>query len=159
MANFKNDSRLLGIEVINEPAADVKPFAHDMLAVAVANKGSVPITVGTLDDQFLEYVADGVDVLQFHNNFPPTLAISDSIIQARLTSGGSVGRPVWMTEWQRTRPSGANWDGHSAVPAAERYTDLASMATQVMSYRSRMGAFFWSLMIKPAYLEGQRNAG
>jgi hypothetical protein len=33
------------------------------------------------------------------------------------------------------------------------------MAQQVMSFRSRMGAFFWSLMIKPAYLEGQRNGG
>ncbi len=158
MDNFKNDQRLLGIEVINEPSADTKPFAHAVLAVAVSNKGTVPLTIGTIPEQVLEYVPDGVDVLQLHNNFPAELTESEKIIRENLQKASSVKLPLWMTEWQRTRPSGGYWDGTS-VPEAERFTDLKSLAGQVKSYRTQMGAFFWSLMIKPAYLPGQRKAG
>jgi hypothetical protein len=159
MDHFKNDSRLLGIEVLNEPAAADIPFAHAMVQTAVANRGSIPLSVGTLPEQVLEYVADGVDVIQFHNNFPASLAASKTLIDTRLAQAQSVNKPLWMTEWQRTRPGGANWSGNANVPAAERYTDLASMASQVKEYRAQVGAFFWSLMVKPAYLAGQRNGG
>ncbi|MBN1410267.1 MAG: cellulase family glycosylhydrolase [Spirochaetales bacterium] len=159
MNRFKNDSRLLGIEIMNEPNADDKAFAHDMVRIAVSLKGTVPLSVGTLPGQYLEYVSDGVDVLQFHHNFPTTLEGSANTIQNRIDAANNAGLPVWMTEWQRIRPSGANWSGDTAVPEAERFTDLASMAGQVKSYQYQVGAFFWSLMVKPAYLSGQRNAG
>ncbi|MBN1411022.1 MAG: discoidin domain-containing protein [Spirochaetales bacterium] len=159
MNRFRDDNRLISIEIMNEPNADDKAFAHDMTRTAVSLKGAIPISVGTLPGQFLEYVSDGVDVLQFHNNFPTSLTNSANIIQDFINKANNAGKPVWMTEWQRLRPSGANWDGSVAVPEAERFTDLASMANQVKSYQNQMGAFFWSLMVKPAYLEGQRNAG
>ena len=71
---FKNDNRLIGIELLNEPSANEMSFARDIVRTAVSNKGSIPITVGTLDSQFLSYVSDGVDILQFHNNFPANLS-------------------------------------------------------------------------------------
>ena len=63
---------------------------------------------------------------------------------------------MWITEWQRIREKGPGWDVATIDP---EYTlpKLASLADAV--YESGLGNFFWSLMVKPAYLTAQRPNG
>ncbi|VUD61881.1 hypothetical protein TDB9533_02916 [Thalassocella blandensis] len=162
MNRFKNDNRLIGIEVLNEPQNYDIPFAREMVRIAANNKGSVPLSVGTLPQHTLEFVDEGVDVIQIHDNFPKGINGSIGYLENKLNQARSVNMPLWITEWQRTRPNGPNWNGATNVPADERYTDLASMAGMIKDFSQRPGvggAFFWSLMVKPAYLAGQRKAG
>lgn len=53
-------------------------------------------------------------------------------------------------------PGGSGWGGRG-IAAGERTTDYASLAPTVYSYP--IGSFFWSLMVKPAYLRAQRLNG
>ncbi len=62
---------------------------------------------------------------------------------------------MWISEWQRIRDR-SGWRGE-AMPEDQLGPDLASFADLVAE--SGIGSFFWSLMIKPAYLSGQRAAG
>jgi hypothetical protein len=67
-----------------------------------------------------------------------------------------LGRPVWITEWQRLRPAGNGWNQHK-LPQNELFPDFASLAPHVR--KAEIGNYFWSLMVKPAYLTPQRNIG
>lgn len=158
MGRYGNDGRLPAIEVMNEP--DPLPsriFAREMFRVADANRGSVPLTIGASKLMGNMYFMDlGLDILQFHNNFPRSEQGSRETIKQALDASVALGRPVWLTEWQRTRSGGSGW-GNAPVAAEEAGPDLVSMAPFVLDQIE--GTFFWSLMVKAAYLPGQRPKG
>ncbi len=118
----------------------------------------MPLTLGGADlGQSQAFIDVGIDILQTHQNFPPSLhaarrAIENQIIHAQKI----LKRPVWLTEWQRLRPGGQGW-GKKPLRHGEWKPDYASMAPTVRSYS--IGNFFWSLMLKPAWLLAQRNKG
>ncbi len=159
MDRFRNDPRLAAIEVQNEPhTLGRELFARAMIEQAAAHQGSVPLTLGgyTLM-QTLMFLNAGLGVLQTHMNFPPSAAFARHYIRTQVTDAEKVvGRPVWLTEWQRIRPSGTGW-GSKPLVASEWEPDYASLAPIVRSYG--IGNFFWSLMLKPAYLLAQREKG
>lgn len=162
MKKYGNDDRLIAIEVMNEPRApgghDVasRDFAESMLATAKALHGSVPLTMGT---QSIKDVADyiqNIDLIEFHDNYPPNLQQIKGVIDNAIAEGKRIGKPVWLTEWQRVR-TGASGFGKEPIKPKERGTDYASLAPTVDGYP--IGTFFWSLMVKRAYLPGQRHKG
>lgn len=162
MKHFGNDDRLLAIEVMNEPSevgenAPTVPFAKSMFASAKSLQGSVPLTVGTDKIEVAkDFVPLGLDVIQFHDNFPLTANELRGRIEQAMTFGKSVGLPVWLTEWQRIRPGGSGW-GQERVNRADSGIDYASLASVVREYP--VANFFWSLMVKRAYLKVQRFKG
>ena len=163
MQNYKNDPRLIAIEIMNEPnpgrggKANTVPFAQSMLQTAKSMQGSVPLTMGTdhldIAQQFVPY---GLDIIEIHNNFPKSTQQLEQQIEEALAFGKEHNLPVWLTEWQRIRPSGSGW-GNQKLTKEELDIDYASMAATVHKYP--IGNFFWSLMVKPAYLVPQRRKG
>jgi hypothetical protein len=159
MDRFRSDPRLLAIEVVNDSGRGVRPFARAMLDVARQQRGTIALAMGAPSDSLTEYASDGVGVLQLRNAFPADVTALQAAIEGAQAQAQAVGLPLWISEWQRIRPSGPNWSGEVALPAAERYPDLAPMALQIKRYEPALGSFFWSLMVKPGFVEGQRNAG
>jgi hypothetical protein len=102
------------------------------------------------------FVPLGLDVIQFHMNFPASKEDLVQMMQAALDYGKKTGLPVWLTEWQRLRTSGSGF-GKEKIAASERGTDYASVASTIHEYP--VGNFFWCLMVKRAYLRGQRLNG
>ncbi len=162
MKRYRNDDRLLAIEVMNEPneagenAATV-PFAKSMFVTAKSLQGSVPLTVGTnVIEVAKDFVPLGLDVIEFHDNFPQTVEEFRGRIRQAMAFGKSVALPVWLTEWQRVRPGGSGW-GQEKVKRTDSGIDYASLAPVVRQYP--VAGFFWSLMVKRAYLKVQRFKG
>jgi hypothetical protein len=163
MKQYGNDDRLLAIEVMNEPTIGrngkpgTAPFAMSMFKTAKSLQGTVPLTVGSARVNLArKFIPLGLDIINFHDNYPvSTQALADAIRNA-LAAGQKTGLPVWLTEWQRVRQGGSGWGGQR-ITQQERLTDYASLAPTVHSYP--IGSFFWSLMIKPAYLPAQRKNG
>lgn len=159
MDRYREDQRVLAIEIQNEPHTVAREiFARAMVAQAAKHRGRVPLTLGgTKLRQSLFFVNVGLDVLESHENFPPSAAFVRNFIQEEIVNPAKVlGRPVWLTEWQRIRPSGTGW-GKEPLRGDEWAPDYASMAPIV---RSRgIGNFFWSLMLMPAYLLAHREKG
>jgi Cellulase (glycosyl hydrolase family 5) len=163
MKRYGNDDRILAIEVMNEPndggngRPGTVPFAQSMFQTAKSLQGTVPLTLGSARVKVAkEFIPLGLDIINFHDNFPEsTQALANSIKEA-MAVGKRAGLPVWLTEWQRVRTGGSGW-GPQGVTAEERVTDYASLAPTVYSYP--IGSFFWSLMVKPAYLRAQRLKG
>ena len=163
MKRYGNDNRLLAIEVMNEPnmgrngKPGTVPFAMSMFKTAKSLQGTVPLTLGSARVSLAEkFIPLGLNIINFHDNFPASAqALADAIKHA-LAVGQKAGLPVWLTEWQRVRTGGSGWGGRPIAPQ-ERLTDYASLAPTVHSYP--IGSFFWSLMIKPAYLQAQRKNG
>ena len=163
MTNYRNDNRLLAIEVMNEPDENAgrtqptMPFAKSMFETAKTMQGRVALTVGSdRIERAEEFIPLGLDVLEFHANFPQTQRQFEAAIQHALAVGRKNHLPVWLTEWQRLRPTGSGW-GKQKVPLDETLPDYASLAPIVRQYP--IGSFFWSLMIKRAYLPPQRDKG
>ena len=164
MDHYRNDRRLLAIEVMNEPdmratkkEPSTIPFAKSMFTTAKAMQGSVPLTVGTARaGSAEEFIPMGLDIIQFHDNFPQSLDAFESKIEKAIALGQKHGLPVWVTEWQRLRPGGSGW-GKAPLTQAETYPDFASLAATVQKYP--VGNFFWSVMLKRAYLLPQREKG
>ena len=164
LESYRDDQRLLAIEVMNEPqfAADDEPpsvpFAKSMFVTAKAMQGTVPLTIGIDDHEELadEFVPLGLDVIQFHDNFPASGDALEKHIRAALALGAKHNLPVWLGEWQRARPSGSGW-GNEKLTVEEKRPNYASLASAVQKYP--VGSFFWSLMIKRAYLPPQREKG
>ena len=162
MEHYRNDKRLLAIELMNEPSAGKKktgtlPFAKSMFDTAKSLRGVVPLTVGTARVETAEEcIPLGLDIIQIHDNFPK----SAKALEERITEALPVGRknnlPVWLTEWQRVRPSGSGWNKQK-LASKEKGIDYASLASTVQKYP--IGNFFWSLMVKKAYLPPQRLNG
>lgn len=162
MKRYGNDDRLLAIEVMNEPneagkQAATVPFAKSMFVAAKALQGTVPLTVGTnLIEIAADFVPLGLDVIEFHDNYPQSVKEFRGRIDQAMAYGKSVGLPVWLTEWQRVRPGGSGW-GQAKVASSDAGIDYASLAPAVRDYP--IGNFFWSLMVKRAYLKVQRFKG
>lgn len=162
MKRYGNDDRLIAIEIMNEPR---RPGGHDpasaafaksMLATAKTLHGSVPLTMGTQAIRETDDYIPGIDIIEFHDNFPQNLEAIRGVIDGAIAAGKRTGMPVWLTEWQRVRPGGSGF-GNERVAPGERGTDYASLASTVNGYP--IGTFFWSLMVKRAYLPGQRFKG
>lgn len=163
MKRYRNDDRLLAIEVMNEPAKGENgapgtvPFAKSMFTTAKSLEGTVPLTIGSARVHLAqEFIPLGLDVINFHDNFPPDTGQLAKSIQQALAVGQETKLPVWLTEWQRVRAGGSGW-GNQDVSRGERDTDYASLTSTVYSYP--VGSFFWSLMVKAAYLPAQRKYG
>ena len=157
-ARYADDPRLLAIEVMNEPhhQRGNLPFAKHLVRYAAQLKRTVPITLGCINIEDNLCFADEIDIFQFHDNFPATIAqLQDKLNTAKAIQEIS-GKPCWITEWQRLRPTGPGW--HMAdIPEEDKTPCLASMSDTI--YKSGLGNFFWSLMVKPAYLKAQRING
>ncbi len=159
MHHFGNDRRLLAIEVDNEPWAPWRMiFAREVMRVARRANGVVPLTVGgNRTAQSMYFLNDGIDILQTHCNFPLTAAAVRNRIHGEITIPQMVlDMPIWMTEWQRLRPHGSGWGGGHLQGNAWQ-PDYRSMAPLV--HHAEIGNFFWSLMLKPAWLLVQRHEG
>ncbi|MBW4329935.1 cellulase family glycosylhydrolase [Stakelama sp. CBK3Z-3] len=162
MKRYGDDDRLLAIEVMNEPQyrgqkVATLPFAMDMFRTAKAVQGTVPLTIGTNTlDVAEKFVPLGLDILQFHNNFPQDDASFRSNVAAAMALGKRAGIPVWLTEWQRIRSGGSGW-ADEPVTSGDAGISYGPLAHDVRQYH--IGNFFWSLMVKRAYLKVQRFKG
>jgi hypothetical protein len=161
MDRFRSDERLLAIELMNEPhfKKDSMEFAVDMLRTAVQNRGGLPLTMGSLGRSVyhnLPFALEGADVFQYHLNFPRTIEEFEKELQNAKLMETITGRPVWITEWQRIRAGGSGWVGEG-VSGSDWEPALSTLAPLVSEYG--VGSFFWSLMVKPAYLPAQRPKG
>lgn len=160
MERCADDQRLLAIEVMNEP-----PLKNGRLAMsrylfkaAKHRQKSIPLTVGSLPgmQNWGNFMDLDIDILQYHNNYPTHLPAFVNELQMAKEAAAVLQRPLWITEWQRLRPGGSGWDEHTLAKEA-LYPDFKSLATPVRA--SGIGNYFWSLMVKPAYLLPQRNVG
>lgn len=159
MQHFGNDRRLLAIEVHNEPHPFMREiFARAMIEQAARQKGSVPLTVGGMNlRQSLLFLDAGIDILETHKNFPPSAKFArEFILQEIINPQKLLKKPVWLTEWQRIRHGSSGW-GSERLAGKEWEPNYASMAPIVRSFP--IGNFFWSLMLKPAWLLPQRKKG
>lgn len=173
MRRYANDKRILAIEPFNEPEnlgiyeknqdrerffrlrSNCMKFNREIVAVANEMRGEIALTVGCGPIALNGVYEDlGTDVWQFHHNFAKSEDdLQSSLDEARLLQE-VMGKPVWISEWQRIR-SQTGWQGEE-IPTELLMPNLASSAPLIMA--SGIGSFFWSLMIKPAYLAGQRKA-
>lgn len=155
---YGSDQRLLAIEVMNEPheSSGNIAFAQHMVRMARTYQGTVPLTIGSIRMLHNLYYGDDLDIYQFHDNFPSTLEAFHQLLQEMQVIQQATGKPCWLTEWQRLRVKGPGWDVQHIDPE-ETVPALATLAPEV--YGSGLGNFFWSLMVKPAYLTAQRPNG
>ena len=160
MDRFGSDERLVAIEVMNEPhfTKNTMTFATDMLRSAVQSRGRVPISMGSLGRSVyhnLPFALGGIEIFQYHLNFPASYEeFEKEIVHAKLMED-ILGYTVWITEWQRIRTGGNGWQ--SALSGRDWEPAYATLASAI--HKHRIGSFFWSLMVKPAYLPAQRPKG
>ncbi|WP_132058746.1 twin-arginine translocation signal domain-containing protein [Halorussus amylolyticus] len=156
MDRWRDDDRLLAVESMNEPGwlPDTKSFAGDMFETMAEERGSVPLTVGSTSlANNAEYVDLGCDIFQFHYNFPNDTDIYRDLFADAKQLGDDLDVPVWLTEWQRVANYG--WGGSDTVEQWQ--PDYASLAPTI--HEHGVGNFFWSLMVKPAYVRYMRKRG
>lgn len=153
----RNDGRILAFEVTNEPKSnDDHLFAIALLKRAKSACSDIPITLGgqTLFDNIL--YRDYIDIYQTHEN----ILLSPFQLKGVLERGRMVQeiecKPVWVTEWQQIRRSGVGFSGEP-VAKDELRPNHKSMAKYFREYG--IGNFVWNLMLRPAYLTGQRSVG
>ncbi|MCK9478194.1 MAG: cellulase family glycosylhydrolase [Firmicutes bacterium] len=161
MGLYKNDQRLLAIELTNEPSPNRSmqfEFAKAILLHAAGQKGSVPLTLGSAKMIFnVPFVGDMLDILQYHKNF----ALTEEEFKDGLRLGElyqkMLKKPVWLTEWQRLRSSSIGWDDNTVVDDNDLMPNHGSMAGLIKKHN--VCGFMWSLMLRPAYLLKQREHG
>lgn len=157
MENYRNDDRFLAIEVMNEPNGREVPFAKSMFKTAKSMEGTVPLTIGSDSLRHArQYIPLGLDLMEFHDNFPSTQSGFEASIMHAIEVGRANHMSVWLTEWQRLRPDGNGW-GKTRISGTETMPDYASLAPIVHKYP--IANFFWSLMVRRAYLPPQRRQG
>ena len=143
MQRWSHEHRVLALEVVNEPRTTNEfRFARQMFLRASRHRKSLPLTVGTRQLEDSRLFGDlGVDLLQIHENFHR----SETDLRQRLDLAAQtqeiLNRPVLLSEWQKLK---GDWQ-----PA------YASVAPLVQSYR--IGNFFRSLMVRPAYVLDERK--
>jgi hypothetical protein len=160
MNNYKDDERLLAIEVMNEPHKEYPEFARSMFKHAETLRGTRPLTIGTtgINNHKTIYSDLNLDIVQTHQNFPESTEILRQRIEEAVAFGKEINKPVWVSEWQRVRPGGSGFaKKKGGLAESEKYSDYDSIASVVQDYE--VGTFFWSLMVKPAWLQGQRANG
>lgn len=143
--------RIAALEVMNEPCgwAPREAFCRAMLRTARRTDASVPLTVGCKTVEHNRQFTDPrLDVYQFHLNDPADEAEMESAMARGERIAERDGRPVWLTEWQRT----------TVEPPLLKYPNYASLAPTVRA-GPIAGDFFWQLMLKPAYVEVSRDIG
>jgi len=148
---YGDDDRVLALELMNEPGGWSRrvAFARAMLRTADRHRGDVPLTMGCKSlANNRAYDDPELDVYQFHDNLPATATDVATTLERAATVAADAGRPVWLTEWQRTLVD----------PPDTRRPDYASLAETIRA-SDVDGEFFWSLMVKPAYLPAARRAG
>ncbi len=170
---YAEDDRLLATEIMNEPGK-VQPrrdFVLDALRAVRQQTPDALLTMGTKDVRFAKFYDDsdaldglrGLDAYQFHMNLPknPTAArryaetqraLADEIGGTGDTGDTESRKPLWCTEWQRTLEE----------PPSRFAPNLASLAPTMNDLREEGtidGDFFWSLMLRPAYLRNPRQKG
>lgn len=157
-SRYKDDSRLLAIEIMNEPHRERGnlPFAKHMTQYANRVRGTVPLTIGCIQIEENLCFADEIDIYQFHHNFPSSAEELFQFLNRAKTIQKIAQKPCWITEWQRIRTAGPGWE-RAQIPDADKTPLLSSMAAMI--HESGLGNFFWSLMVKPAYLSAQRPNG
>ena len=157
LGKYRNDRRVLATEVTNEPKSD----ADQIFAIALLKRckeigGTVPVTLGgqELADNIL--YRDYIDVYQTHEN----IVLSEFALRSHLERMQMLEhidkKPVWITEWQRMRKSGVGFNSEYVAKEELRPAHV-TMAGLYREYG--IGNFVWSLMLKPAYLTGQRKVG
>ncbi len=152
MERYRDDDRLLGIEVMNEPGWESSKyeFAAEMFERVAAKRGSVPLTVGATSlVNNADYIDWGSDILQFHYNFASNPGMFRTMLERVSYMHDAVESPIWLTEWQRARAS--------PKKPSEQTPKYASLAPLIHEFG--YGNFFWSLMVKPAWVEPQRSYG
>ncbi|ODR80110.1 glycoside hydrolase [Haladaptatus sp. W1] len=157
MREYRDDERLLAIELTNEPGWNHKDirFFKQIVNTMTHYRGEIPLSVGSTslanNAQYLDW---GMDILQFHYNFARSPALYNRVLRQANNLQEKLGKPVWLSEWQRIRPGKsffADVDGNAAVP------DYSSLAPTIRT--SGIGNFFWSLMLKPAFSLYMRRNG
>ncbi|TNF46083.1 MAG: hypothetical protein EP310_00765, partial [Bacteroidetes bacterium] len=153
MEQFANDKRLLAIEIMNEPIYlnNRMAMSRFLFKVAQEKKGFIPLTIGSFHgmQNWGNFMDLGIDILQFHNNFPSNLTEFNNELEMAKQVAEVLGRPMWITEWQRLRVS--NFEGNKEnISPDELFPNLVSLAGTVRD--AEIGNYFWSLMLKPAYL-------
>ncbi|WP_199174696.1 glycoside hydrolase 5 family protein [Halegenticoccus soli] len=167
MDRYRDDDRLLAIELTNEPGwsrAEVR-FSREMAGALADRRGDVPLTVGSTSlANNAEYLGWGMDIVQFHYNFPRTRGIYRRVLRQANHVAAELGKPVWLSEWQRAREPESGALGVPVLEAtgsdthdARRTPDYASLAPLVRD--AGVGNFFWSLMLKPAFTLAVRKRG
>ncbi|WP_158057812.1 cellulase family glycosylhydrolase [Halorussus halophilus] len=154
---YGDDDRLLAIEVMNEPGwlPFKEEFAKSMFFTLRTARPSVPLTVGSTSlANNVEYTDWGSDVLQFHYNFASSRETYRRLLRDANHLADSMDCPIWLTEWQRCR-SGQGFEAE--VVGDEWQPNYASLAPEIR--KAGVGNFFWSLMVKPAYVHAQRDQG
>lgn len=157
MDRYRDDTRLLAIEVMNEPGwrNDVKRFAKDMFQVLLQNRGMIPLTVGATSlINSVDYIDWGSDILQFHYNYPSSKKIFRDLLQDYHELRSKIDKPIWLTEWQKVASFG--WS-NSTKNVDDWYPNYASLAPLLREYN--VDNFFWSLMVQPAYTVPMRQKG
>ncbi|WP_435179923.1 glycoside hydrolase [Halorussus sp. AFM4] len=157
MEHFKDDDRLLAIEVMNEPGwrSYVQEFAHGMYEIADERQGEVRLTVGSTSmANNADYLDWGVDALQFHYNFAESPEVYADMLRSNRDVAEDLDVPVWLSEWQRVR----NSTGFATEPPDDqKYSNYSSLAPLI--HEAGFGNFFWSLMVQPAFVPAQRRHG
>lgn len=158
MEKYRDDQRLLAIEIMNEPHKETGNVEFARYIAEYVNKirGSVPLTIGCIMPVHNLYFADIIDIYQFHDNFPTSLEAFKGVVTEAKHIQSVTGKPFWITEWQRLREKGAGW-GQADIPEEYKLPKLSSLADIINE--AGIGNFFWSLMVKPAYLPEQRING
>ncbi|WP_440007378.1 cellulase family glycosylhydrolase [Halomicrococcus sp. SG-WS-1] len=157
MQRYRSDSRLLAIELTNEPGWEKKDveFMAKMAKTLTAQRGDIPLTVGatslTNNTRYLDW---GMDILQFHYNFAQTPAQYRRTLRQANNVADGMEAPVWLSEWQRIRQGDGFFANVSQEEAVPDYSSLAPIITD-----AGIGNFFWSLMVKPAYSVRLRRMG
>jgi hypothetical protein len=157
MDQFRDDDRLLAIEVMNEPGwrSYVTKFAKGMFRTMRDVRGDVPLTVGSTSmANNVTYDDWGVDTFQFHYNFAESPAVYEDMLRSNEVIADDFDAPVWLSEWQRVREATGF---ASEPPEHQKASNYSSLAPLI--HEAGFGNFFWSLMVQPAFVPAQRNHG
>ncbi len=152
MEHFRDDERLMSIELYNEPWGNNRAaLASYLCEYAVSIQGSVPLIAGTAPAAEFDIKATvrlGMDQLQYHDNFPGSSSdfiknANGKIEQARLAN-----LPIYCTEVQ--------WIGGPDKTNYPIYAELAKTCNTLME-NGNWAPFYWTLMVHPCYLSAYRN--
>jgi len=154
MNRYKDDERLLAIEVMNEPGLykqEETTFALAMLDRAMKQKGALKLTMGCVGlDHNQLYVDHGIEIMQSHPNFMKSEEQFDRFNEERTALQQKTGLPYIASEWQRIRAGGLGWGG--VFPAGDEWKP-AHHTMAPLFHRHNINGYFWSLMLRPSYLK------